>query len=335
MAQTTYGDISPAVAASAAVEMLKRGQPNLVIQQFLQSKPLGKNQTDTMKFRRYERLSAATTALTEGVTPTGSTPTKTDYSATLGQYGDFLELTDKIADMHTDPVLKEYSGMLGEQAALTLDTLAFNILKAGTNLIRANGAARTDINTPLTLNLQRKAVRALKRQYGEKITSKISSSAKFNTESVKPAYIGLVHPDMTFVIRDMVGFKDVVDYGGGMDMYMGEIGSVEEVRYIESTVFAPWADGGGAKAGSGTTMISTAGTLADVYPVLYLARDCAGAVALKGANAITPGVLNPGVMREGDPLGQRGYVSWKTYYTAVILNQSFMVRVECAIPELS
>src|SRR5512142_1158921 len=106
MAQTTYGDISPAVAASAAVEMLKRGQPNLVIQQFLQSKPLAKNQTDTMKFRRYERLSAATTAITEGVTPTGSTPTKTDYTATLSQYGDFLELTDKIADMHTDPVLK-------------------------------------------------------------------------------------------------------------------------------------------------------------------------------------------------------------------------------------
>jgi N4-gp56 family major capsid protein len=330
---TTYGDISPAVAASAAVEMLKRGQPHLVIQQFLQSKPLGKNQTDTTKFRRYERLNAATTALTEGVTPSGSTPTKTDYTATLGQYGDFLELTDKIADLHTDPVLMEYSGMLGEQAALTLDTLAFNVLKGGTNLIRANGSARTDINTPLTLNLQRKAVRSLKRQYGRYFTSKISSSAKFNTENVKPSFIGLVHSDMEFVIRDMVGFKDVVDYGS-VSPYESEIGTVEEVRYISSTVFESWADGGGAKAGSGTTMISTTGTSADVYPVLYMAMDCAGGVALKGANAIKPGVLNPGVMREGDPLGQRGYVSWKTYFTAVILNQAWMIRVECAVPEL-
>jgi N4-gp56 family major capsid protein len=325
----TYGDISPAVAASAAVEMLKRGQPHLVIQQFLQSKPLAKNQTDTMKFRRYERLNAAITALTEGVTPSGSTPTKTDYSATLGQYGDFLELTDKIADLHTDPVLMEYSGMLGEQAALTLDTLAFNILKGGTNLIRANGSARTDINTALTLNLQRKAIRSLKRQYARHFTTKVSSSAKFNTESVKPSFIGLVHPDMQFVIRDMTGFKDVVDYGS-TSPYESEIGAVEEVRYISSTVFESWADAGGDKL----TMVSTTGTKADVYPVLYLAQDCAGAVALKGANAIKPGVLNPGVMREGDPLGQRGYVSWKTYYTSVILNQAWMMRVECAVPEL-
>lgn len=334
MALTTYGDISPATAAWSSVEMLRRGQPNLIIQQFLQSKPLPKNQTKTINFRRYERLSAATTALTEGVTPTGSTPTKTDYTATLSQYGDFLELTDVIADTHTDPILQEYSGMLGEQAALTIDTLAFNILKAGTNLLYANGSARTDVNTPLTLNLQRKAVRSLKRQYAEKITTKLSSSASFNTESVKPGYIGLVHPDMTFVVRELPGFKDVVDYGSGADMYMGEIGAVEEVRYIDSTVFSAWADGGGAKAGSGTTMISTTGTAADVYPVLYMARDCAAAVALKGAGAMIPGVLNPGVMREGDPLGQRGYVSWKTYYTAVILNQAWMVRCEVSIPEL-
>ncbi len=155
MALTTYGDITPAVAASAAVEMLKRGQPNLIIQQFAQSKPLGKNDTTTQKFRRYERLSAATTALTEGVTPSGSSPTKTDYTATLVQYGDFLELTDVIEDLHTDPVLMEYSAMIGEQAALTVEMIAFGILKAGTTLYRANGSARTDINTPLTLSLQR------------------------------------------------------------------------------------------------------------------------------------------------------------------------------------
>ena len=78
MALTTYGDISPAVAASASVEMLKRGQPHLIIQQFGQAKPLGKNDTNTQKFRRYERLAAATTPITEGVTPSGSSPTTTD-----------------------------------------------------------------------------------------------------------------------------------------------------------------------------------------------------------------------------------------------------------------
>lgn len=334
MALTSYGDISPAVAASAAVEMLKRGQPHLVIQQFGQPKPLGRNQTNTQKFRRYERLSAATTPITEGVTPTGSTPTTTDYTATLYQYGDFLELTDVIQDLHTDPVLKEYSGMCGEQAALTVETVAFGILKAGTTLYRANGAARTDINTPLTLSLQRKAVRGLKRQLARPFTQKISSTPNFNTESVKPSFIGLVHPDMENVIRGFQGFKDVVDYGS-MSPYESEIGSVEDVRYLYSTVFSAWADGGGAYAGSGTSMISTTGTSADIYPVLYLSPDAFGVVPLKGAKAMTPYVLNPNKPRGGDPLGQRGSVGWKTYFTSVILNQSWMARVECAVPELS
>ena len=328
---TAYGDISPAVAASAAVEMLKRGQPHLVIQQFGQSKPLGKNQTNTQKFRRYERLAAATTALTEGITPTGSQPTITDYTATLAQYGDFLELTDVIADLHTDPVLMEYSAMIGEQAALTVETIAFGILKAGTTLYRANGAARTDINTPLTLNLQRKAIRGLKRQLARPFTSKISSSANFNTESVPASFVGLIHPDLETTVQGLQGFKDAVDYKA---TYESEIGAVGNVRYITSTVFEAWADGGGAKAGSGTTMISTTGTNADVYPVIYLAPDAFGLVPLKGKSAISPMVLNPNVPRGGDPLGQRGSVGWKTYFTAVILQQLWMARCEVAVPEL-
>jgi N4-gp56 family major capsid protein len=332
MAQTTYGDISPAVAASSLVEMLKRGQPHLIIQQFGQPKPLKRNDTDTRKFRRYERLSAAITPLTEGVTPTGSTPTTTDYTATLAQYGDFLTLTDKIADVHTDPVLKEYSGMIGEQSALTVETVAFGVLKAGTTVYFANGSARTDVNTPHTLNLQRKAVRGLKRQLARVFTSKVSSSPNFNTESVLPSFIGLIHPDLEPTIRGLPGFKDVVDYGSATP-YDSEIGSVEQVRYLYSTVFEAWADGGAAKAGSGTTMISTTGTNADIYPILILGQDAFGNVPLKGENAMTPMVLNP-KPRGGDPLGQRGSVGWKTYYTCVILNQAWMARIECAVPEL-
>lgn len=333
MALTAYGDISPAVAASSSVEMLKRGQPHLIIQQFGQAKPLGKNQTNTQKFRRYERLAAATTPITEGVTPSGSSPTSTDYIATLSQYGDFLELTDVIQDLHTDPVLMEFSGMIGEQSALTVETIAFGILKAGTTVYRANGSARTDINTPLTLNLQQKVIRGFKRQLARPFTKKISSTPSFNTEAVLPSFIGLIHPDLENTVRALAGFKDVVDYGSTTP-YDSEIGAVLNVRYLTSTVFEAWANGGGAKAGSGTTMVSTGGTLADVYPVIYLAPDAFGVVPLKGKNAIAPIVMNPNVPRGGDPLGQRGSVGWKTYFTTVILNQAWISRVECAAVEL-
>jgi len=331
MALTVYGDISPSTAAAANVVMLKRGEPHLVLQPLGQAKPLAKNQGQTQTFRRYERLSAATTAITEGVTPSGSTPTVTPYQATLAQYGDYLELTDVIVDTHTDPVLAEYSGMIGEQAALTVETVLYNILKAGTNLFRANGAQRTDINTPYTLALQRKAVRSMQRQLARPYTSKIASTPAFNTENVAGGFVAAIHPDMIPTIRGMQNFQDARDYKA---TWNSELGAVEDVRYIVSTIIEPWADGGGTKAGSGTTMISTTGTSADVYPVLIFAPDAFGIVPLKGANAMTPIVLNPNVPRGGDPLAQRGSVGWKTYFTGVILNQSWMARVECAVPEL-
>lgn len=329
MGLTVYGDITDGTAGVAAAQMLKRGQPLLCIQQFGQMNPLGKNETKVKKFKRYERLAAATTPLTEGVTPAGSSPTTTDYEAALQQFGDYLPLTDVIADTCSDPVLAQYTEMIGEQAALTVETVAFGVIKAGTNVFYANGSQRTDVNTTLTLALQRKVVRAFERQLGRRITKKMSSTAAFNTESTRAAFIGLVHPDLRHVVEGLTGFKDAADYGG-QSIYEGEIGSVGDVRYITSTVFEAWADAGGNKG----TMVSTSGTKADVYPVIYLAADAFGVVPLKGASALTPMVLNPGKISDSDKLGQRGHVGWKTYFACVRLNEAWLGRAEVAAPEL-
>jgi len=76
-------------------------------------------------------------------------------------------------------------------------------------------------------------------------------------------------------------------------------------------------------------MLSTGGVNADVYPVLYVARDAYGIVALKGMFAVTPMVVNP-KPSDSDPLAQRGHVGWKSMQTAVILNDAWMVRGEVA-----
>jgi len=80
-------------------------------------------------------------------------------------------------------------------------------------------------------------------------------------------------------------------------------------------------------------MVSADASHADVYPILYFARDAYGTVALKGQNAITPTVINP-TPTKSDPLGQRGSVGWKTMQTAVILNDAWMARLECAVTAL-
>lgn len=327
---TAYGDISPRTAAHAAKDLLTRANPLLVIERFLQTKPLPANATKSMTFRRYSALALATTPLTEGVTPAGQKLSKTDITVTTQQYGDFVELSDVIEDTHEDSVLKETMGLCGEQAANTIETLRFGVIKAGTNVLFANGSARTDINTAFTLGMQRKATNLLKRQNANRITSIVSASPKYATEPLAPAYIGLCHVDMETTIRGLPGYTPVEKYGDHMTALPGEIGKVEDVRYIATTVFEPWSDAGGDKG----TMISKTGVKADVYPIIILGRDAAACVPLKGKESVVPTVLNPGIPRGGDPLGQRGTVGWKTWHAAVILNDAWMVRCEAAAAAL-
>lgn len=337
----SYGDISPAVAAWATVRMLKRALPLLVFEKFGQVYPLPTNSTQTAKFRRYF-LSGATgsagsgsgnfytplalTPLVEGVTPEGRSLANQDYTVQLAQYGDYITITDVVNDTHPDNILAEATDILGENAAETVETLRFNVLKAGTNVFYANSVAgRTTVATAISLTDQRRVTTALNRQNAKKITSIVASSADYNTKSVEAGYVAVVHPDLETDIRTMSGFKPVADYGPHTTPWEGEIGSVEQVRYIATTVAKPFLDAGVA-TGSAPTLRHNS-TNVDVYPVLYFARDAFGIVPLKGKSAMTPLVVNP-KPAAGDPLGQRGTVGWKLWTATVILQEAFMARLE-------
>jgi N4-gp56 family major capsid protein len=324
---TLYGDISPRTAAFVVVQLLTRGMPYLLLEQFGSSKPLPSGKSLSMKFRRYLSLPLATTPLSEGVTPVSKKLSSEDITMTLSQYGDVVEITDVILDAHEDPILQETETLLGEQAAKTIETMRYYILRAGTNVQYANGALRTSVNTAINTTMQRKITRNFKRQNAEKITTKVSSTPSFNTESVLPAFIAIGHTDLEADIRGMTNFTDVKDYGS-TPAYTCEVGAVDDVRYLLSSIYGPWADAGAAKG----AMISTSAVLADVYPVLYLARNAYAISALKGEFAITPIVINPAPSKT-DPLGQRGSVGWKTMQGVVILNDMWMCRGEVACTE--
>ncbi len=325
MATQVYGDISPRTAAHAVVKMLVRAVPILLLERFGQAYVMPNKSTKVAKFRRYNALALATTPLVEGVTPSGKKVTTTDVTATLEQFGDFVEFSDVIEDTHEDPFLAETSGVLGEQAGQTVETIRYNVIKAGTNVVYANGASRAAVNTPISRELQRSAVRTLQRQNAEYFTEAGASDTNYRTEPIEAAYVALVHTDVGNDIRDMEGFISTKQYGAGVKPYPNEIGSVEDVRYIRSTLFTAFADAGGAKG----TMISTTGTSADVYPVIFLAKNAFGIVPLKGKDSLSIMVVNP-KPAHGDPLGQRGTAGWKTMQTAVILNDAFLVRGEVA-----
>lgn len=342
MPMTTTGDISYRTSGYFSKELLKRAQPLLIVSRLGQPKPLPGNVGRTIKFRGYEHLPNQPKPLTEGVTPAASKPTFRDIEAAVNQYGDYVELSDVLHDTHEDPLIPEFSDILGEQSAIMLERVTIGTLLAGTNVHFAGATggviatSRNGVNQPLTLALQRRVMRGLKRQLAQPITSVVSASPNFGTSPIPPSFIAVCHTDCEADIREMPGFVPVEKYGSYKPMD-GEIGSVEGVRYLGTTVLEPWQDAGAAPV-AGTQVESSTGACADVYPILYFGKNAFGTIPFArskgGASPITPMVLNPNVPRGGDPLGQRGTIGWKAYHSAVILYDFYMARAEVAVSKV-
>jgi N4-gp56 family major capsid protein len=327
---TTYGDISQRTAAWAAGEALSHAEPVLVLQKLGMSKPLPKNKADTVKFRRPIPFPVSTTPLQEGVTPPAQKMAYEDVTVQIKQYGVPTEITDVVQDLAEDPVLSDAMMLAGEQAAAVMEQVTYGAVKAGTSVFYANGAARTDVNTAISINKQRAVIRALKAQKAQKITRILDGSVNYLTKPIEASYVAVTHTDVEHDIRQLSGFIPVASYGTRNIVSPEELGSFEDVRYITSPDLASFPDAGGADAG----FVSESGTSADVYPVLFFGKEAFGCVPLKGSGAITPYVVNA-KPSAADPLAQRGYVSWKAYYACVILNNSWMTRFECSATLLS
>ncbi len=137
------------------------------------------------------------------------------------------------------------------------------------------------------------------------------------------------HTDLDADIRGISGFLPKAQYSDSSKALPGEIGKIEQFRIILTAMFDPWL----AAGASGTTYLSNGAAVSsaascDVYPLIFVARDSYGIVPLQGYGAVDIGVVNPGRKTKDDPLGQIGFVSWGTYQTGTILNQSWCARLE-------
>jgi N4-gp56 family major capsid protein len=335
MVATVYSDIGQRTTVWAEGKMLEHAEPILVLDKFGDTKPLPKNKADTITFRRPVPYTVHTSQLIEGVTPAPKSITYEDVSVQMGQYGELFELTDKVADMNEDPVLANATMLLGEQAAETKELILWGVLRAGTNVFLSGTGTptlRAHVNDTITLNLQRAVVRSLKNQRAKTITSMVSPSPKFGTEAVAPAFVAFGHTDLEQDIRDMDGFTPTERYGNFSPISPYEIGKVEGVRYILSPVLVPFLAAGSATLNG---MESAGSANVDVYPIIYISKNCYATVPLKGAGSMNPVVINPGRPSPADPLGQRGYVGWKMYFAALILNEAWISRVEVGVTDLT
>lgn len=326
---TIYGDISPRTAAYVSANMLERARPFLCMAKFGQQQAIPKNKTQSIRLRRYNALPPSTQPLVEGVTPSSRNVTFTDVPATLQQYGDHTVITDVIIDTHEDPILREMTELMGELAGQTQELVIYNVLRAGTNVMFAGGTSRGTVNSAVTTTVLNRAIRALKRQNAKLMTSMLAASDKVGTAPIRPAFIAFCHPDLQTDLEALTGWKDKSEYGTYSVVSDNEIGAYKEIRFLTSTLYAPFMAAGAATTTLLSNGIAPSGSQAcDVYPIVICGKDSYGTVALAGSTAVQPMVVNP-KPTDSDPLAQRGRVGYKMWSTAVILNDAWMMRVEC------
>lgn len=319
MPNTTKTQIPDEVSAFYDKNLLHRAVALFVHTNFAQVRDLPKNAgTTTIKFRRYGNLSAATTALTEGVTPAGSSLSVTDITATALQYGDFVTITDVVDYSSQDPVLMEAGEILGDQAGDTLDQLCRDVINAGTVVARVNGrATRGDVaaGDVLTAANFNTALTALKAAKARKMSSMVDASTGYNTSPINAAYYCLVHTELSQTIKGFTGFVAVEKYASKQTIMEGEFGYYNDIRFIETTnakVFTAAGAGG-----------------INVYTALIIAQHAYGITRISGESM--KNIIKPvGSAGTADPLDQRSTSGWKATFVAKILNDDFLYRIECA-----
>ena len=295
--------------------LIDQAEPALVHDQFGDKYPIPANGGKTIEFRKYDSLPKATTPLTEGVTPDGKALNVTTITAEVKQYGDWVPITDTLQLTAIDNNIVQATKIIASQAGRTMDSVVRDILAGGTNVIYAPKVAdgvETEVKSRADLDGTS--------QLTSKLIMKAATQLKaMNADPIGESYVAIIHPYVSYDLRNDPAWIDVHKYAQPDEIYNGEIGKLHGVRFVETSEAKIWKDTG-CPAGLA------------VFATLILGAHAYGSTEIEG------GGLEHIVKQLGygdDPLNQRASVGWKAHKTAERLVEQYMVRIESCSKEYS
>ena len=294
-------------------------------------------------------LSAA--ALAEGAGAVNKqTIKKVTISTAFARYGEMVDYTDDVT-MFAEDVLqvryREELGRLGNRRSedlIQLDMLATtNVMYAGTASslltvgtgVAANGS--TDSAFRVSYDLIRKASRKLVRNRAEKNTEIVTGSTKIDTKTINKAFYAIIGPEVKYDLESLVrntgqyseeiAYVPAYKYAGATNLAEGEVGAIQDVRFIESESAVVYTGQGAAIPGSYTGTLSNNGTNFDVFPILFPTKGSFATVGLKGYNKIMFNAESPETISLTNPYGTNGFFSYSMWYAGIILQEEKLLKV--------
>jgi len=288
-------------------QLLLRTTPTLLYANFAQKKRIPEHGGRIIEFRKFLGLAVATTPLTEGALFTNLKDlTVTSTTATVAQYGDAVGFSDIVSTTTIDPLLKETTDILAEQASETIDELIRDTVTAGTTIFYST----VSVNTVRTDLLATDIITTAD-------VANIAMQMRLNrARKINGAWQAITHPRVIFDLMRTTEWREAQNYHQTGRIFDGSVGELYGVRFWETDKAKVFPDLG-------------AGGTVDVYTVMVFGADAFGIVDLAGHNLQT--VFKPlGSAGTADPLNQQSSMGWKVTFGVKRLQEPFMLRYECA-----
>lgn len=268
---TKSGVILPgAVRDTYSAEILFRAQPNLLFAQFVDRRTeLGKGKGDTIKFTKYADLQGDS-KLSEvekiGVTNMDSS----QVHIGVDEHGFGVGESSRLIFTAWDQLVARATQLLGQHYGKSVDKLCRDAFRAAGSLQTffpaasiANRAALTSSHTLSVLAIK----------------DCVETLATNKAPKIGMNYVGIVHPHQARGLRDDDEWVEAHKYASPGEIFRGEIGMMEGVRFVETTntsvikkatgdVYADAVDTGENEAVFNATL--------DVYQAFILGANAVG-----------------------------------------------------------
>jgi N4-gp56 family major capsid protein len=228
-------------------------------------------------FTIFSELAVASTPLTETSDVDPVAMADSNVTVSLTEYGNTINTTAKLRGTAFLDVDAAAANLIGYNAGNSMDTVVREVLAGGTNVVYGGGGSSDETS--------RTAIEAediIEANDIRKVTAALRGA---NVSPWSGYYIGFIHPDVSYDLRRETGNASWNAPHVNMDtanIYTGEIGTFESVRFIETPrtkVRANASDGAGA-----------AGNI-DVYDTYIMGRQAlAKAYSFVDGNGPVPSV---------------------------------------------
>lgn len=220
-----------------AKEIQFKAMPNMRFFQFASVKTeLGVQPGLTISMMTYDNLALGGT-LTEGVPMVGKALSNSMKSITVAEKGNAVKVSELLLQSSFDDIMATATTLLARDYATVLDLeLRDCALKNATVIFgrktgEAKITARSEITAknPLTVATVKDGVEILA----------TNNAPKFEGNY----YICFVHPHQSRDLRDDNAWINASNYGAPTQLFTGEIGRIDDVRFIETTLMCNGAAG--------------------------------------------------------------------------------------------